>query len=92
MTRYLPVDSSLITHNIELEVSGSSQVNHQVRLFSENEFIRNTYQMKDIYHSYLALATLAMMKEKGLKELDPVLCVSANLKYKIHNASLEYWA
>jgi geranylgeranyl transferase type-1 subunit beta len=47
--------------------------------------------MKDIYHSYLALATLAMMKEKGLKELDPMLCTSCDLKNKIHNASLEYW-
>ena len=51
----------------------------------------DSYKMADIYHSYLALATLAIMKEPGLKELDPVLCVSAELKNKIENVSYEWW-
>jgi geranylgeranyl transferase type-1 subunit beta len=34
----------------------------------------------DIYHSYLGVATLAMMNEPGVKPLDPVLCVSAELR------------
>ncbi|KAM3065920.1 geranylgeranyl transferase type-1 subunit beta [Clarireedia jacksonii] len=34
----------------------------------------------DIYHSYLALAILAAMKEPGLKELDSALCISVEAK------------
>lgn len=39
----------------------------------------------DIYHSYLGLATLATMREPGLKEFDPVLCVSNQAKQNINN-------
>jgi len=38
----------------------------------------------DIYHSYLGLATLATMRETGLKEFDPVLCVSSQAKQNIN--------
>ena len=38
---------------------------------------------KDIYHSYLALAILAIWKEPGLKSFDPALCVSAEQREKI---------
>jgi len=34
----------------------------------------------DIYHSYLGLATLAIMKEPGIKSLDSALCVSVQQK------------
>jgi geranylgeranyl transferase type-1 subunit beta len=34
----------------------------------------------DIYHSYLGLATLAIMKEAGIKPLDSALCVSMQQK------------
>ncbi|KUJ22387.1 terpenoid cyclases/Protein prenyltransferase [Mollisia scopiformis] len=37
----------------------------------------------DIYHSYLALAALATMKEPDLKPLDAALCVSIQQKEKI---------
>jgi geranylgeranyl transferase type-1 subunit beta len=37
----------------------------------------------DIYHSYLGLAALAVMKEPGLKELDSALCVSREQKARI---------
>lgn len=38
----------------------------------------------DIYHSYLGLATLALMKEPGLKEVDPVLPgISLDAKEKL---------
>jgi geranylgeranyl transferase type-1 subunit beta len=43
----------------------------------------------DLYHSYLGLATLAMMKELGLKEVDPVLCASTETKEKIEKAIKE---
>jgi len=43
----------------------------------------------DLYHSYLGLATLAMMKEPGLKEVDPVLCASIETKEKIENTIKE---
>jgi geranylgeranyl transferase type-1 subunit beta len=36
--------------------------------------------MIDIYHSYLGLAALATMKEPGIKQLDPVLCISIEQK------------
>ncbi|KAH7417241.1 terpenoid cyclases/protein prenyltransferase alpha-alpha toroid [Cadophora sp. MPI-SDFR-AT-0126] len=34
----------------------------------------------DIYHSYLGLAALAVMKEPDIKPLDPVLCISTQQK------------
>jgi geranylgeranyl transferase type-1 subunit beta len=34
----------------------------------------------DIYHSYLGLAALAIMKESGLKPFDSALCVGAQQK------------
>ncbi|KAH6709319.1 terpenoid cyclases/protein prenyltransferase alpha-alpha toroid [Leptodontidium sp. 2 PMI_412] len=34
----------------------------------------------DIYHSYLGLAALAIMKEPGIKSLDPGLCISIQQK------------
>jgi geranylgeranyl transferase type-1 subunit beta len=34
----------------------------------------------DIYHSYLGLAALAIMKEPGIKPLDSALCVSMQQK------------
>jgi len=37
----------------------------------------------DIYHSYLGLAALATMKEPGLKEFDPVLCISKQQRENI---------
>jgi len=37
----------------------------------------------DIYHSYLALAVLGIMKEQGVKELDSALCVSIQAKNRI---------
>ncbi len=43
----------------------------------------------DLYHSYLGLATLAMMKEPGLKEVDPVLCASTETKEKMEKAIKE---
>jgi geranylgeranyl transferase type-1 subunit beta len=43
----------------------------------------------DLYHSYLGLATLAMMKEPGLKEVDPVLCASAKIKAKMEKTIKE---
>jgi geranylgeranyl transferase type-1 subunit beta len=43
----------------------------------------------DLYHSYLGLATLAMMKEPGLKEVDPVLCASTETKAKMEKAIKE---
>lgn len=36
--------------------------------------------LTDIYHSYLGLATLAIMKEPGIKPLDSALCVSVEQK------------
>lgn len=40
--------------------------------------------LADIYHSYLGLATLALMKEPGLKEVDPVLPgISVEAKEKL---------
>jgi geranylgeranyl transferase type-1 subunit beta len=35
--------------------------------------VKNINNSTDVYHSYLGLATLALMKEPGLKEVDPVL-------------------
>ncbi|CZS94562.1 related to geranylgeranyltransferase beta subunit [Rhynchosporium agropyri] len=40
-------------------------------------------QPPDIYHSYLGLAALAIMKESGLKSLDPALCISMQQKETI---------
>ncbi|CCU78869.1 putative geranylgeranyltransferase type I beta subunit [Blumeria hordei DH14] len=37
----------------------------------------------DIYHSYLGLAALALMREPGLKALDPALCVSLDHRSRI---------
>ncbi|RDW77101.1 hypothetical protein BP6252_05154 [Coleophoma cylindrospora] len=37
----------------------------------------------DIYHSYLGLAALATTKESTLKDFDPILCVSKELRAKI---------
>jgi geranylgeranyl transferase type-1 subunit beta len=37
----------------------------------------------DIYHSYLGLAALSIMKEPGLKPLCSALCVSVEQKQKI---------
>jgi geranylgeranyl transferase type-1 subunit beta len=37
----------------------------------------------DIYHSYLGLAALAIMKEPGLKTFDSALCVGAQQKEMI---------
>jgi geranylgeranyl transferase type-1 subunit beta len=37
----------------------------------------------DIYHSYLGLAALAIMKEPGLKPFDSALCVGAQQKEMI---------
>ncbi|KAK0119105.1 hypothetical protein ONS95_007969 [Cadophora gregata] len=39
----------------------------------------------DIYHSYLGLAALSIMKEPGLKPLDPVLCVSTEQRETIED-------
>ena len=38
----------------------------------------------DIYHSYLGLAALAIMKEPGLKELDSAMCVSKEQREKVN--------
>jgi geranylgeranyl transferase type-1 subunit beta len=43
-----------------------------------------TNNPQDIYHSYLALAILAIWKEPGLKSFDPALCVSAEQREKIN--------
>jgi geranylgeranyl transferase type-1 subunit beta len=40
--------------------------------------------LPDIYHSYLGLATLAIMKEPGIKPLDSALCVSLQQKQIIN--------
>jgi geranylgeranyl transferase type-1 subunit beta len=40
--------------------------------------------LADIYHSSLGLAALATMKEPGLKELDPALCISIEQREKIN--------
>ena len=37
----------------------------------------------DIYHSYLGLAALAVMKEPGIKPLDSALCVSKQQRERI---------
>ncbi|TEY70383.1 hypothetical protein BOTCAL_0105g00250 [Botryotinia calthae] len=37
----------------------------------------------DIYHSYLGLAALAVLKEPGIKELDSALCISVDAKKNI---------
>ncbi|KAA8576324.1 hypothetical protein MFRU_009g02130 [Monilinia fructicola] len=37
----------------------------------------------DIYHSYLGLAALAVLKESGIKELDSALCISLHAKKNI---------
>lgn len=37
----------------------------------------------DVMHSYLGLAALAVQKEKGLKELDPVLAVSTDVAKRL---------
>lgn len=39
--------------------------------------------MPDIYHSYLGLAALSIMKEPGLKALDPALCVSKEQRQRV---------
>jgi geranylgeranyl transferase type-1 subunit beta len=43
----------------------------------------------DLYHSYLGLATLAMMKEPGIKEVDPVLCASIETKERMEKVIKE---
>jgi geranylgeranyl transferase type-1 subunit beta len=43
----------------------------------------------DLYHSYLGLATLAMMKEPGLKDIDPALCVSVQARGKLEKSIKE---
>lgn len=43
----------------------------------------NQSHHKDIYHSYLGLAFLAIQKEPGLKSFDAPLCVSAEQRRKI---------
>jgi hypothetical protein len=43
----------------------------------------------DLYHSYLGLATLAMMGEPGLKEVDPVLCMSIQARGNIEGSIKE---
>ena len=42
--------------------------------------LRKLIMLIDIYHSYLGLATLAIMKEPGIKPLDSALCVSIQQK------------
>jgi len=37
----------------------------------------------DIYHSYLGLATLAILKEPGLKPVDPAICISIQARQNI---------
>ena len=48
--------------------------------------------MLDIYHSYLGLAALATMKEAGLREFDPVLCISSRVKENIEKLRKEVLA
>jgi geranylgeranyl transferase type-1 subunit beta len=36
--------------------------------------------LSDIYHSYLGLAALAIMKEPGIKSFDSALCIGAEQK------------
>jgi geranylgeranyl transferase type-1 subunit beta len=45
--------------------------------------------MTDLYHSYLGLAALAMMKEPGLKDVDPVLCMSVQAREKLEKSIKE---
>lgn len=42
----------------------------------------NSDRLADIYHSYLGLAALAVMKEPGIKPLDSALCVSKQQRAK----------
>jgi geranylgeranyl transferase type-1 subunit beta len=39
--------------------------------------------LADIYHSSLGLAALAIIREPGLKILDPVLCISIDHREKM---------
>ena len=39
--------------------------------------------ISDIYHSYLGLAALSIMKQPGLQPLDSTLCVSAAQRQRI---------
>jgi len=45
----------------------------------------------DIYHSYLGLATLAILQEPGLERLDPAICISIQARRNIEKqiASLD---
>lgn len=78
-------DSCLNRHNIELAVSGNIQGILQViyYIFHYNH-IPNLWV--DIYHSYLGLAALATMKEPGLKDFDPELCISIQARENINNS------
>ena len=43
----------------------------------------------DILHSYLGLAALAIMDEKGLKKIDSALCMSLDAKQRV--MGLGWW-
>lgn len=43
----------------------------------------------DIYHSYLGLAALAVLKEPGLKPLDSVLCMSNEQRERMEKMRID---
>jgi len=55
---------------------------YQVSYLHLDQRLRSDHKI-DIYHSYLGLAALATMKEPGIKQLDSVLCISAEQKERI---------
>jgi len=43
----------------------------------------------DILHSFMGLASLALMREEGLNRLDPTLCISMQAKERL--VSMDWW-
>ncbi|TVY28947.1 Geranylgeranyl transferase type-1 subunit beta [Lachnellula hyalina] len=68
-------------HNTGLEDLENIPEIHQVHYYSSLSIASLT--ATDIYHSYLGLAALAVMKEPGIKPLDSALCVSKQQRERV---------
>ncbi|KAJ5032452.1 uncharacterized protein L3040_009056 [Drepanopeziza brunnea f. sp. 'multigermtubi'] len=68
-------DAAQILHSVAIRRFLFEQTQHMIGGFG-----KTPGAPPDIYHSYLGLAALAIMKEPGIKPLDPGLCISLQQK------------
>ena len=82
----LPADTCWRKRSISSVVLARHVVIPQVRFLSR---ILRTFMSDaviDILHSYLGLATLAIMGHAGLRSIDPMLCISKRAREKFESS------